>query len=1320
MPQPAHNPIHHDACIRDLLGYLNFSDGSPNGRFRECMNGMFREQLAPNGTPEHLQRYLTDQARTLEGGPEAAFADLSRASRAIDFVLNRLLPAYRQHHQHLLAHLTDSELFTPFFVTQLFEAALSAGLPTDSSDEQRCLSDALGKLNYFLGYRPVAVLENGRRMQPYDHERFCPIPLYYAEGGVACGPYEELIGATLTFIRSLSDSLTGPSYFSIDRLSELCLDVRAHDHLHPVNKRTNYVFGEWDPEWIDTKGFYRRFVIRALILDSLQQWVSAESSRSDDRLLDAASVLAGTILMASAISGSGPQTFNSSTSLSTLLPIVARHRDTFYQELLDTSTGERGKRLRRLAKKSRQPFGHVRHELNMQLAKYGADQVQRRHLSWIYATMGFEEAACEEANVIPCVSARFESGIQSHLVTIRRSVRQGCLERAGELVQDVIRLLHDGIECGGLVDPWNILGFQGQFPLFFSREDSIPDNRVDVLLDIMEQLFDTCSLVMSEAAALGRTEIHDVVRDQFLQLAEQWDQYATTTVHDLTHIDGVKSVTAATQVARALAEWRTAGEAAGDISFWKQHVGEFDSPGSFAQVVGVLLDRRDHLAALGLLLQWLSRADEVRLESGSHSIHSLFHRMLYSICEDPDVESRWQMLRRLFSWMEANAGEFWTVPSLADFVNRQRNRKDSENSESGDLDLEHLFDSEDADEDDLFNAAYDDVIYRDSANDGNASDTVDDGPAPGSTEFEQIYRQVEPRLKFLHCVGSLWGIAAVAISRMNASGATHEDQREHLRDWLVSIRGTLKGLGDLVCEVRDYEIQQLSANLESNIEYDIQMQCRFLLMQNALSTSVEFVMAERLIQAVLGEKSDDETASLDAAMAAMFKAVFGQDPDGAARCFPRLVRELKRRPLLYVPFENGGQPSAILKARVLQSVIRILLSQLPRLGLLEETFVLVQTALEMERTTRPLGQAVTEFDRLFRIGLSTSVEAILQSSAKWRTDASGNIRNVFRRIQRLMDAYTQVWRRHSGSMRLSINEDLHDEDYASVVRDFIAEYGEDLFHTRMLTLGNARAIIHNGADLLLDELEESVAPHTPVKLLDDIEMGVIGRDEAAELAEFVYEVVVENFDCFLEYNTTTTHSDYGDRLYCLLDFVRLESLYDRFDWSYIPWQIVHETLCQSQHHELAAIVEEHLTDETRSTAESFVEDLEQLEAEYGVRLPTLHDHICERIVGTLVQNRMAGLVRICCRLATADDQSELQSHFTQLRSDIEEYMGQRIGSGIEPPEWMQQLATEVQRLHEYRAGILSEALQDGQFTPFTQKSLDKQLAAIVGRAGKTV
>ncbi|MCA9036718.1 MAG: hypothetical protein KDA91_16405, partial [Planctomycetaceae bacterium] len=752
-------------AMRDLFGYLNFSHGTPNVRFRVAINWLFTQE-AVSSSADLLCEYLLTECEKLQVSGEAAFSDLAQAKSVIELVFHRLLPAYQDHHRDLLGHLGSTDFLAPFLLSRMFEVVLEAGEPWN--DVQRVVEVSLQQLNCFIGYRPVAVLENGRRMEVYEHERFCPLPLYFQEGGVAVGRYRQLIESMLAFMKSLPEELTAPAHFSLDRLAELSLDVRAHDHLDPVNKRTNYIFGEWDPECIDTKGYYRRFVLRKLIVDSLVDWVSDGPDRnSADRLYDASAVLCGTILMASAISGSGPQTYDSTVSLTTLLPIVARQRDNFYQTLLETATGENGKRLKRLAEQTRQAFGHVRHELNMRLAKYGADQVQHRHLSWMFARMGFEKASCEEASVIPCLSARFESEIQSRLVLVRRFVKAGQLTESHRQMMEVLDLLHRGIHCGATVDPWNILGFQGQFPLFFAREDSIPDNRVDILLELIEQIFDGCSLIMSEAAALGQTEIHEAVLESFRELAGQWDRYATTTVNDLTHIYGMQSVSAAVKVGKALADWRTAGEAAGDISFWRQHVDEFDVTSSFAQVVTTLLERKDHIAALGLLMQWLSRADTIRLENGGHSIHVLLHKLMHSICASENPADRWIMLRRMFAFMEANAGVFWLVPSLTEFAAEQKKRGRSDHRES--LDLEHLFDGDESDEHNLFEAAWDDVSYRDSTDDGNAGDTVDEGYAPGTTEFEVLYRQIEPRLKFLHTVGSLWGIAAVSISRSAAS-----------------------------------------------------------------------------------------------------------------------------------------------------------------------------------------------------------------------------------------------------------------------------------------------------------------------------------------------------------------------------------------------------------------------------------------------------------------------------------------------------------------------------------------------------------------------
>jgi hypothetical protein len=1298
-----------DEILRDLLGYLNFSDGTPGSRFRICLNQLFLSQRA-GSDPQQLQSLLSGRLQSLRSSGAAAFAVTDQAELIIRQTLGEVLPAYRAHHSDLLAHCTDDDFFSPLLLARMFETTLAVRAEQPGMAAHDAAQEAVRRLNHFLGYRPVAVLENGRKAQPYDHERFCALPLYMADVGVAAGRYHTLISAAISFMQGLPEDFLAGTHFVFSRLSELSLDVRAHDHTHPVNKRTNYIFGEWDPEEIDTRGYYRRFVVRRLILDALVSWVLRGGRRGaehPERLYDAAAVLTGTILMGSSISGSGPQTWDSSVSLTTLLPMVARQRDSFYSQLLEQAEGERRKRLRRLANQTRQPFGHVRHDLNMYLAKYGADQVQHRHLSWVFARMGYEQASREEASVIPSLAARFESEISARLVTIPRHLRAGRSEDAARLMDESLELLERAIACGGFVDPWNILGFQGLFPLFSAREDSIPDNRVDSLLELMGLLFDVCALIMSEAAASGKMDVHDHVLKRFRQLAEQWDKYATTTVNDLLKVDGQRSVDGAIQVARALARWREAGESAGDISFWRQHVDEFASPSSFAQVVTSLLDRHDHVAAMGLLMQWLSRADSVPLESGPHSIHRLLHRLLNCVCQHGSPELRWTSLRRLFAFMEANAGDFWEVPRLSAYVEQQR--KTGRRGKPGDeLDLEHLFDGNDEEQETLA-AAWDEVTYRDSTDDGNVGDTMDSSTAaPGTTEFEILYRQIEPRLKFLHTVGSLWSIAAVWVSRQQAQMS--QEHTELMRDWLVAIRGRLQGLGELVSEVRDYEISVLSSGLEGNLEYDIQLQCRFLLMQNALSTTVEFLMAERLIEAVVGSPGkNSETETLDQLVSAIFTAVFSRRPDDVREVFPAFCRELGRRPLLYVPFENGGQPAAILKARTLQAILRVLLGQLPRLGLLSETFALLQTALKMERNARPSGQAVTEFDRLFRLGLQHSTEALLKSLED--RQGADRLEIVEPRLRNLTQTYADLWVRHSGSMRLSVVEDLQDVNFAASVREFITLFGEDLFPTRLLTLGNIRAILHHGVGVLFAELEE-MARTQPVTLLDHIEAGMVVQDDAEDVTEFVLECLVDNFDRFMEYNTTTTYSDYGSRLYCLLDFLRLESLYDRFEWNHVPWQLVHEVLVRQSDESVAAALKDWIERKTASEAREIVDRLTILEKEYGVKLPALHDHIHERIVGVLEQNAIAAMVSRACPADLKGNSEQAEACFKTLRVRIANYMKTRSGSGIEPPEWMQRLVSELDQIQDRQPGNLSTTLSEGEYKRLTMKQLDAQLAKI--------
>ncbi|MBX3441784.1 MAG: hypothetical protein KF774_05215 [Planctomyces sp.] len=1259
------------ALAKEILGHLNFSSGKEDPAFVKAINRT--AEFLPEFNAAALRDWLKAQLEKLSAD-QSAFADAAQAGNVIELTLDVLLPAYREYHADLLFHLAASEFEQPFLLGRMFEAVLSQGGPWD--ERERIIAGAIQQLNDYVGYRPVAVLENGRKMELYPHERFRPAPLYIAGAGVAAGKYHDLIQRTLDFLKEAPHDLLRDAYLDLDSLEELALDVRAHDHLHPVNKRTNYMFGEWDPHRIDVKGHYRRFVVRQILLDALSAWVDGGEikGRREERLFDAAAALCGTMLMASSVSGAGPDTFDSSVTLSSLLPVVARRRDEFYNRLMQQLEGARAKRLRREAEKTQQPFGHVRQYLNMHLAGYGARQVQYRELAYLCAQMGYADASREMAAEIPAASIRFETEIECQVSAGHHQLDRGNVEAAAEHISAIPGLLTRGIDCGALVDPWNILGFSGQFPLFTSREDAIPDNRVESLLDLVEAAFGIYGRCMAEAAAQGKGALRERMQAEFRSLAEWWDKFGSTVIEDLPEVVGAQSFQSAEHVAQALTEWRAAGEAAGDISFWRQHVDQFQSAQSYAQVIDALLERADHVASMGLLMQWLSRIDEVGFETPEHSVFSLLIRWmkLTTTHDDQTLEGlqRASAIRRLFDYLEANAEAYWAVPTLKNAVTRARDADEAERTEPG------RRREDDEETDDVFGAAYEGVTYRDSTDDGNWGDTLENDYGFRNTEFELINREIEPRLKFLNAVAQLWQMAAVVLAREAAAQTLDADAVQSASGWHQQSRRWQGDLAELMHSVWEYEIGQTSGDHDSNVEYDIQLQVKFYLLHHIVGTLISLRNAERLLAGCLPESLAAPRPSQDEErVAACYRAIVRRDTAEVQRMLPQLVGWLEQHPLLYVPLENGGKPGPLLRIQALQSVVRFLLRELPKLGLLRETFHVLQTAFRMERKYRPEGQAITEFDRLFDLALRTSLTAVIQSSAAW-DDVRNDAEALIECLGEVLDAYQKLWIDHSRTMRISSVDGLRSNEDWEELAEFIEAYGADLFHASQLTLGNVRAILHNGVDWYLDYLEKEQDPLHPMRLLEDMEEGRVDRESAAWALETIYSIVVDKFDRFLEYNTTTTQSDYGENFYCLLEFLRVEAAYDRDAWHMLPLTLVHEVLCRAGLREAARLWETTYEVQTADIAAQHLEDLRELQQEYGMRMPVIADHLNQRFVKPLAVNRMQALVKP----AVADARAGVSQSkaFEELSHEIRLYLLDSWGSGIDVPGWIRALDKEVQ------------------------------------------
>ena len=238
----------------------------------------------------------------------------------------------------------------------------------------------------------------------------------FAARAAAPGPYRELVETALAILDATDPALLFDAMFALEQLDELAFDPRAYDFDHPVNKRPNYLFGQWDMNRLDNAGRCRRFVLQQATLDAMLDRLSQHGRLSRKQVLfEEAAVLAGTMLMGSGVSGNRPDAHDSTVTLATLVQKIAIYRDAFYEQLLGRLHGAHAERLRAEAVALRQPFGGARQHFNHYLARRRAQQLQHVHVAQLFAAIGYTEAAARHAAVVPVASARMTCEMRCRL-----------------------------------------------------------------------------------------------------------------------------------------------------------------------------------------------------------------------------------------------------------------------------------------------------------------------------------------------------------------------------------------------------------------------------------------------------------------------------------------------------------------------------------------------------------------------------------------------------------------------------------------------------------------------------------------------------------------------------------------------------------------------------------------------------------------------------------------------------------------------------------------------------------------------------------------
>ena len=1311
-----------------------------------------------------VHRILADRIKVLRRENDT-FRDADQASETVRFVFEVFLPAYLRHHRDLLFHQNVEVLFNSFFLGRVFETVLSQGFPFPT--EPRLLRAVMGTINDHLGHRPVATLET-QKIEPYEHEFIRPIPVYITGVGTAAGPYASLVDEAIKIIRETSPTILRRARFDPERLEELAIDPRAFDFDHPVNKRPNHHFGSWDEQEIDGDGYFRRFIIHQVALDSLLARVEAELAAADevhetgdgaDRAelkptraelqTEAASVLACTILMSSAISGDYVGAYDSTVTLGELLPVIAGYRDEFYAELIPRLSQSHQDRLAEERKQRHQPFGAARQSLNSKLSRHRASQLVNCRLASIFARMGFPDAARIQLDIVPVASARIVCQIDCLLSAATQAINAGELDDALAAIPRMVELINRGIGCGAIVDPWNIIGFDANYSLFPAIENTVRDHRAFDLVDLVESVMALCSRLWSEAAAEDRTKMCEEVRREFFDIVDWWRKFAAYEVMSVDAVDPQEIAQAAELVATALNLWHKGGAATGDIAFWAGHAQLFDSPKAYSLVIEALMQRGDFATTTALLVHWLSQADVIGLQQGDSSFHNLMFRwvseqkrallgLLDPATNSPSgkdesgeqsadtPEVAWNRIRKFYDFLEANADQYWQVPQFE----LTRDQGGGQTSKDDGADTEALLDPDDGrGNSPVFDTAYDEnFVYQDSTDDGFEGE-VFDGSQHSDEELEAEVDRVLDRLEFLGTLSSFWRIAATIPLSVDAQTLTPEGISDSLKSrlqtrrdiaamWVRQADTNRQDLMQLLSSINKYKLPETSPDQESMLIYDQHRLYKESLLDQAINTCVGTENAVRALLAVIkaidtlladpaaeevSPQPDGQADDVDAGVAKALEntadevsplihtlaGILLQDPKAISENFSDLIEYLEQQSILYIPLAKGGTPESIVQVRVIQTAILDLLRTLPMMGLFAQTFMVTRTALWMERK-HPVAQgAVSEFDELFHVAYTSMVGALIDSTheyQQWLTESESRPESeavdqaenvLFDCIEMLTESMLILWLDHSKTLRLSVLEKVIDAPRWEALVKFIKHFGEGLFTQHFLHVGNIRAILHQGVDHWLQQVQES--PNPPeLKLFDALEDGGLDRKTASAWLTLILESVLENFNEYRDYNTTTTQSDSGELLYLFLDFLRLRTRYDRVCWNLKPVIWAHKMLVNKQRTSVARMWRRSLNDRIGPEAQKYVDQLEALQKEYSVEMQSVARHIEGRFGSEMQIDRLTSQVKS----AMADPPSR-ESHraFDLLQSEAQKFSQTTMGVGIDLPAWLAALEDEVQQMH---------------------------------------
>jgi hypothetical protein len=739
-------------------------------------------------------------------------------------------------------------------------------------------------------------------------------------------------------------------------------------------------------------------------------------------------------------------------------------------------------------------------------------------------------------------------------------------------------------------------------------------------------------------------------------------------------------------------------------------------------------------------------------------------------------EERWKLSQKFFDFLEANADEYWEVPTLelddTWFDNPSGTKKhggttgkpkdpkgkggkgkkgagDSDDATDIEAMFESLFDHPYKDkprtkgkkngEDSMFDSLYDEMAFKDSANDG-VDGSMMDVPMPGfndgeNSEIADEMERISDRLTFIITMSKLWKFVTERVVLGGETEVQTDDvaaKQETFAAWYKHIARFDAGLNELLQRVMEYQVPPPRGTADSLLAYDRHRGTKEIIIDRAVWTQVEIRDAKMLLASYLGNTFWQGSENWEIAVMATLQNVFHNNVKSIKRLWKPMLRILAQETILYVPTSRGGSAHAIVRCRCIQQAIIRLMEYAPRLGLLMEACQILGTVQTMEEMNMISPGAITEFDRLVETATRAITRCVAVSSRTWKQRTGNETDLIATQDATLVEMMEQVvelllsrWLSHSKQIRISPVESLLEKSYWDEIKQFIQRYGHDIFTQQNMGFGNLRAMLHQGVGNYLRSLLKIRKDGGEVELantlLNDLEHKKVDFDSAVAKLEIILEAVAENYSEYVDYNSTTTHSDHGEKLYMLLDLLRVQVGYERISWNLKPVYWIHDALIRNGCDEAAVLWEYAVAKRSIDAAEEHLRHFNRLSEKYGMWLPSIYERLQERFVRPLQIDRMCGLVPKAARQVYEDGE---KTAFAELSKQIENFAKTPLGVGFEMPEWLTALQDEVMmlRLDDIKDNKGSNNNENNDVfgtTPFfeqvciTKSQLDKMIQLLV-------